>query len=203
MSDDNALLMPGDSRNTRADAVKNHALILDTARTLFNQHGVESVSMSQVARDAGVGKGTLYRHFSNKTDLCYALLEEDQRDLQEATLRRLRQMNPPLDDLRWFLERAARFVLDNLDLLAEGANVRDVYALELRAHLWWRQTIRGLLHKAGLNDDIDYMTDVLYVMLNINTLRYQRMTRGYSPDRIIAGLINTLTRLTAGHCNGT
>jgi AcrR family transcriptional regulator len=79
------IVMYGESLPSRADALKNRALLLETARRLFSEQGVEAVSMTAIADAAGVGKGTLYRHFENKAQLCQALLDDDQRALQERT----------------------------------------------------------------------------------------------------------------------
>ena len=49
--------------------------ILNTAESLFHMHGVENVSMHQVARTAGIGQGTLYRRYANKGRLCFSLME--------------------------------------------------------------------------------------------------------------------------------
>lgn len=49
--------------------------ILDTAQSLFNQYGVEEVSMHQVAKTTGIGQGTLYRRFSSKSKICFTLME--------------------------------------------------------------------------------------------------------------------------------
>ena len=49
--------------------------ILSTANALFIQHGVEDVSMHQVAQMAGIGQGTLYRRYPNKSKLCFAIMK--------------------------------------------------------------------------------------------------------------------------------
>lgn len=49
--------------------------ILHTANHLFKEHGVESVSMHQIAKSAGIGQGTLYRRYSNKSDLCMEMMK--------------------------------------------------------------------------------------------------------------------------------
>ena len=51
--------------------------ILHTASHLFSEHGVESVSMHQIARSVGIGQGTLYRRYSNKGDLCMDMMKEN------------------------------------------------------------------------------------------------------------------------------
>lgn len=59
----------------RADAARNRARILDAARTLMATGGTD-VQMDEIAREAGVGVGTVYRHFPTKQELIAALAEE-------------------------------------------------------------------------------------------------------------------------------
>lgn len=59
----------------RADAVRNRERIADIARRLFREKGYDAVSMDEVARTAGVGTGTLYRHFPTKEALYDAALQ--------------------------------------------------------------------------------------------------------------------------------
>lgn len=61
-------------RTERKDAAKHRELILETATHLFDTKGVDSVSMHQIAKTAGIGQGTLYRRYSSKADLCMELL---------------------------------------------------------------------------------------------------------------------------------
>src|SRR5690606_18478244 len=121
---------------------------LETAQRLFNEAGVETVSMTAIAQAAGVGKGTLYRHFENKAILCQALLDHDQLELQTHTLMRLRKYpDQPLDNLRWFLVEVAHFVHRNRVMLSAVSDSSPQSYLEHAAHLWWRQTIRKLLQQ--------------------------------------------------------
>ena len=191
--DNNLLLV--EERPKRADALENHALLLDTAQRLFGEQGVENVSMSAVAEAAGVGKGTLYRHFPNKLALCQALLDEDQRALQARTFAHLREPSSPLDQLRWFLGEAFAFVSRNLALLYVD-NINTGYSmLEHPAHLWWRMTIRGLIARANPQVDADISADALYIMLDPRTIAFQRNTLGYDHDRIISGMLILAERL--------
>ena len=59
----------------RADARRNRERILAAAREQFAEHGID-VHMEQIARAAGVGMGTVYRHFPAKEDLLQALADE-------------------------------------------------------------------------------------------------------------------------------
>ncbi|MDZ4671100.1 MAG: TetR/AcrR family transcriptional regulator [Phototrophicales bacterium] len=196
-SDDNLLINA--TTTPRADALRNHALLLETARQLFVENGVGSVTMSQIAQSAGVGKGTLYRHFENKMAVCFALLDQDQRDLQESTLRYLRRNIPPYDQLRWFLEEVARFVIRNESLLRGFDISPETVSLQHPAHFWWRQTIRMLLVKLSAQGDVDYLTDTLYIMLHVDVVQFQQR-RGYGVARILSGLMLLVDKFIAPPC---
>lgn len=60
----------------RSDAVRNRSAILKAAADVFATHG-ERVDVREIARSAGVGMGTLYRHFPTKEDLLETVLHED------------------------------------------------------------------------------------------------------------------------------
>ncbi|WP_445274130.1 TetR/AcrR family transcriptional regulator [Streptomyces roseoverticillatus] len=61
-------------RPMRADARRNYERLLVEARTAFTEHGTEA-SLEDIARRAGVGIGTLYRHFPNRTALMSAVFQ--------------------------------------------------------------------------------------------------------------------------------
>ena len=67
-------------RPMRADAQRNYQRLLDAAVAVFAERGADDVSLEEIARRAGVGIGTLYRHFSTRQ----ALLEAVYRDQVEA-----------------------------------------------------------------------------------------------------------------------
>jgi AcrR family transcriptional regulator len=191
------LLFANETRQKRADAVENYALLLDTAKRLFDEQGVEHVSMSAIAEAAGVGKGTLYRHFPNKVALTQALLDAEQRDLQARTFAYLlAQPGDPAQQLRWFIGEAFAFVSRNLSQMYVDDPLVACSLLDHPAHLWWRLTIRGLLARIHPGTDVDYAADVLYVMLDARTIAFQRNALGYDIDRIVSGLLATVDRFT-------
>ena len=179
---------------TRADALKNRALILNTANKLFMERNVHDVTMSDIAEAAAIGKGTLYRHFDDKAQLCHALLDEEQRSLQDRSLEYFRTQGNPVDNLGWFLVEVAMFVDHNSHLLCVTSD--HILTLQHPAHWWWRQTIRGLLGQINPSGDLEYLTDLFYVMLDVNTIYFQRKNQGYPIERITDGLLDTLNQLT-------
>ena len=179
----------------RADASRNRRLLLDTALELFESEGIEVVTMSAIAKEAGVGKGTLYRHFADKAELCHALLDEDMREFQHTTLAYLRDSDDTFACLQWFLEKAAHYVLAHSELLIEAANQSGIDFLSHPAHVWWRQTINGLLLRLNLEIDVSYVADMLYIMLDVQTIRFQHRAQGYDIERIVNGLHMLLWRV--------
>jgi AcrR family transcriptional regulator len=67
---------PATERPLRADAARNRERLLDAARELFAERGLD-VTLDDVAHHAGVGVGTAYRRFASKDDLIDALFEEE------------------------------------------------------------------------------------------------------------------------------
>lgn len=182
-----------EDRPSRADAIKNRARLLETARRLFDEQGVEGVSMSAIAEAASVGKGTLYRHFENKTQLCVALLDDEQRRLQERTLERLRtHPHTARENLRWFLRAVVEFVWSNIGLLTVGEVDGSI---AIAAHLWWHQTVRGLLIQLKVGGDIEVWTDILYTLINPQSIAFQQRARGHEQQRVINGLMDLADRL--------
>jgi AcrR family transcriptional regulator len=73
---------PAEQRPLRADAVRNRARILEAAEVVFASQGIEA-PVDDIAEKAGVGVGTLYRHFPTKEKLCEAILLERLQALTE------------------------------------------------------------------------------------------------------------------------
>ncbi len=185
-----------DHKVPRADAQRNRRRLLETAQGLFASGQFEAATMSDIAQLAGVGKGTLYRHFSDKSDICHALLDEAMRDFQGRTLMRLQAADSPLDKLLWFLGEVVQYVDRHILLLSEAAGQgRQAQMLRHPAHIWWRQTIIGLLDQMAYQGDTEYAADMLYIMLDVQTLHFQRGLRGYTLERIIAALRQVAAQL--------
>ncbi|MBA3426299.1 MAG: TetR/AcrR family transcriptional regulator [Rubrobacteraceae bacterium] len=183
----------------RKDAVRNRRAIVEAARTLFDERGVTRVTMEQVAKAAGVGKGTLYRRFPNKGLLCQALLDTPTRTFQEETMRLLGESGMgPLDKLDVFLDRLVWFTEENLDLLYGGneplCGADRISRYAHPAFDWRRWTVLSLLREAErtgeLGDDLDleYVAAALLTPLDLDFYYYQRRVKELPVERISAGL---------------
>ncbi len=183
----------------RRDVARNRGRVLEAARALFEERDVVNVTMEEIARAAGVGKGTLYRRFPHKGLLCHALLDEPAREFQAGTLRGLGEVGiSPTEKLGSFLERLVLFTDENLDLLYGGHETLD--GTERLAHFahpsygWLRGTVLGLLRSGQRSGDLaenldaDYLADALLAPLGVDLFYHHRRVLGYSVERISAGL---------------
>lgn len=178
-----------DDRPPRADALRNHRLLLDTARRLFHEQGVQNVSMSAIAETAQVGKGTLYRHFADKAAVCMALLDEDMRDLQMHSFSLLAQPYSPAEKLYAFLQAVVNYVISHLEFLCESAQHESGNFLQHPAHLWWWQTSYSLLVQAGLTPEQAHAhATALYAFCDVNSIRLQQQHFGKSEQAILRDL---------------
>ena len=174
----------------RADARRNRERILCAAARLVDEHGIDCVSMDDVAAAAGVGKGTLYRRFGDRWTLLRALIEEPERDFQEELIRGEPPLGPgapPVERLRAFgagqlglLENHARLMFAGDKILA-GRHDHPVYAFH-RVHLAY--LLREIL---GDGARTDYLVDALLAALAPDLFLYQREVRGMSLEDLIDG----------------
>ncbi|MFE2146083.1 TetR/AcrR family transcriptional regulator [Streptomyces sp. NPDC059456] len=137
----------------RADAARNRAAVLEAAARLFAEHGVEAVSMDQVAAAAGVGKGTLFRRFGDKAGLGAALLDARERVLQEAMLSGPPPLGPgaPADErLAAFLDAYLDYLLGHLALVRMSETATAGARYRIGAYRFWHRHVAILL--AGTPD---------------------------------------------------
>ena len=89
-------------RKPRADAQRNRERILETAKAAFTRHGADA-SLDEIARQAGVGAGTLYRHFPTRDALIESVYQSAVEKLAAAESRFAADLTP-MDALRaWML----------------------------------------------------------------------------------------------------
>src|SRR5579863_4749487 len=89
-------------RKPRTDAQRNRERILEVAREAFTRFGAEA-SLDEIAKQAGVGAGTLYRHFPTRDELLKAVYRSEVEKLASAE-RKFAETMPPLEALRaWML----------------------------------------------------------------------------------------------------
>lgn len=189
------------ARRERADAAANRVRILEAAVRVLARLGAEGTSIDAVAAEAGVGKGTIFRRFGDRSGLFQALLDEHLRAFQDAFL----FGPPPLGPGAPAEHRLAAFFDGLLDLHDDHLEV----ALALQRDRW-RPPIGGYvalsLHVESLIREISPALDarvtaqLLMNTVNVDLVRYLRRDSGVSPETIkaslrplIAGLAQTRT----------
>jgi AcrR family transcriptional regulator len=137
----------------RADAARNRAAILDAAAVLFAEHGVDAVSMDQVAAAAGVGKGTLFRRFGDKAGLAAALLDAREHVLQEGILHGPPPLGPgapPVDRLAAFADAYLDYLFEHLPVVRMSETAAPGARYRIGAYRFWHRHVAILL--AGTPD---------------------------------------------------
>lgn len=193
----------GGSRPERRDAAEHRERILDTARMLFTELGVDAVSMHQIAQTAGVGQGTLYRRYAHKGELCMDMMRDsvsefwneiDSYLVESAGARTARER---LDTV---LVRCAGFVEEKALLLSTMGDAscgqRRSMEFENPFYTWLHQTISDLLQQAVDGGerppmDVTFTADAILAALRPDLYLFQRHERGFTPEQIIQGLRHT------------
>ena len=137
-----ALPIAGRARPERADAARNRERVLAAARRLFAERGAAGVTMEDVAREAGVAKGTVFHRFGDRAGLALALLDEHERALQERILRGPPPLGPgvpPPERLRAFLAALAELTMEHRELLLEVERAAPAARYRTGAYQAWLQ----------------------------------------------------------------
>lgn len=189
-------------RKERADAARNRARILDAAEHLFREHGVASVSMDQIAAEAGVGKGTLFRRFGDKAGLAVALLGAREQDLQAAIMSGPPPLGPgapPGTRLVAFLTTYAEFLDAHLDLAHMSETARPGARYQIGAYRLWHRHVAMLIGQARPELDADYLAHALLAPLASDQRKALRGEIG--AERMRDGL-TTLAKSIIGDSSG-
>ena len=134
-------------RKPRADAIRNRERVLQAAKAVFSAGGSDA-SLEAVAERAGVGIGTLYRHFPTREALFEAVYRREVQQLSELA-EQLKSEAAPVDALRRWLRSNVEFVATKKGMLAALALTVDGSS-ELYAHTFERLTkaVGALLDRA-------------------------------------------------------
>jgi len=202
----NSSVLHGRARHERRDAAEHRKRILEVARRLFAEQGVDAVSMHQIAMAAGIGQGTLYRRYAHKGELCMDLMQERNEKFMEeiAALYTATATSPALKRLDGVLEYCIAFLEEQGTLLGPVAEVRDLLCDEadtfrgfshqrMPFYIWLQGLFSRLLTEAVEQGelaplDIPFTTDAILATLNPLFYRFQRQERGFSTERILQGL---------------
>lgn len=185
-----ALPMLGSVRHERADAARNRATILATAEALVGSEGASTITMDRVASCAGVGKGTLFRHFGDRCGLMRALLDERERAFQEQFIRGPAPLGPgapPRERLIAFGEQMYEHVEIQGDLLLAAENGAPGERLRHNVYAAYRAHVLALLEQSAYAGETGYLADVLLAALSSELVLFQRRELGLGAQRLAHG----------------
>src|ERR1700735_442084 len=173
-------------RKPRADAIRNRGRVREAAKAVFSAGGSEA-SLEAVARRAGVGIGTLYRHFPTREALFEAVYRREVQQLGELA-EALKSEADPVDALRRWLRSNVEFVATkkgmsaalalavqssseltafSFDRLTKAVGAlldRAVAAGEIRADIGPEDVLRALVGMCYLHDQPGWQASVLRLM---------------------------------------
>ena len=179
-------------RKPRTDALRNRARILKVAKDAFTRYGAQA-SLDEIAKQAEVGAGTLYRHFPSREELLKAVYRTEIEKLAEAQ-RTFAETLSPVEALRaWlllFVEAIAAKQVIAPALKELAGDPRKVFEA---SYLQIQQAVRALVKRAiqsgDLRRDID-PADLLRALVGVahvaDTTDWQQSARRLV-DILIAG----------------
>jgi AcrR family transcriptional regulator len=179
-------------RSMRADARRNYERLVATATAAFAERGAEA-SLDDIARRAGVGSGTLYRHFPTRQALLEAVYR-DQVEILCARADELMASSPPAEALETWLRAVTDYAATKRGL---AAMMTDLENSELMSYC------RGAMRSAGsalleraqragvVRADVD-LTDLLKLLSMIAASGEQAPGGGARADRLLALVMDGL-----------
>jgi AcrR family transcriptional regulator len=197
---DKKTLDKGDLRKTRADALRNRERLLEAARNVFSAGGPEA-SLEAVAHKAGVGIGTLYRHFPTRESLFEAVYRREVQELADLA-ERLKKETRPIEALRQWMHSVVKFVATkkgmstalalaiakDSDLISYSADLltgaigvlleQAIVAGEVRSDVSAGDLLRAIVGMCYTHDQPGWQKNVLRLVdILIDGLRKQRTKR--------------------------
>jgi len=156
-------------RRVRADAQRSLDALLAAAKEVFARSGVDA-PVREIAEKAGVGVGTVYRHFPQRADLVAAVFRREV-DACAAAAPALAAAHPPREALDLWIERYVEFIATKRGLAA-ALHSGDPAFEPLPSHRNQRlvPALRGLLDAAAANGDIRSGVDAFDLLNAIGSL---------------------------------
>jgi polyketide synthase 12 len=189
----------------RADAARNRAALIRTAREMLADVGIDQITMDALAERSGLGKGTVFRRFGTRSGIFMALLGDGERAFQERVLGGPPPLGPgaePLDRLVAFGPARLRFLQENREIARAALDGRTPVPFGPPA-LMTQRHLRMLLQQVGIDTaDLEILAMQLTAALDVPLLLYTVPEDDDRPeetfeDRLARGweeLVNRLTR---------
>ena len=159
-------------RKPRADAQRNRERLLEVAKEAFARHGANA-SLDDIAKQVGVGPGTLYRHFPTREELLQAVYRSEMEKLAAAE-RRFAQSMPPIEALRaWLLLFVDAIETKQIIAAALNSLIGDPKKVFAASYAQIHEALRSLVKRAiksgDIRKDLDPM-DLLRALVGVGNV---------------------------------
>jgi len=190
-------------RKPRKDAVRNRMAVLAAADALFAScESPEGVTMADVAAAAGVGKGTLFRAFGDRTGLIRALYEarlEPIMDAVEAGPPPLGPAAPPLQRIPALLDALLCFKLDNRRLALALEETGSASPYQAGHYERWHSLLQAMLERISGLADCDFTAHALLAVIRADLVERLAGQECVPRERMRAQLTSFTTRVLGPH----
>jgi AcrR family transcriptional regulator len=174
----------------RADAKRNRDKLLQVAHKVFTTEGI-SVSMDEIARHAGVGVGTVYRHFPTKDELFEAVMVSHKARLIEEANNLLNHEDPGEAFIHYFAKIIREGIANKAitDALVGRPNV-DVGRSDVARDFW--RGIDNLLARAQQSGSVRADVHIEDIKVMLIGVLHATGNGGIYPDRVVSILCDGL-----------
>lgn len=189
------------NRKERKDAIEHRRIILQKAQSLFIEYGVDSVTMHQIAKSAGIGQGTLYRRYAHKGEICQDLMKESSEELCDE-IQSFLEINKLLP-IKERLTAALQIVLDFIERYSHWLTSIQAPTCEGRQTLMYQSPMYKFLHakfyelffeaESSTNEafnDANFRADTMMASMNPELYFFMKRERGYTKDEIKHKLVS-------------
>lgn len=186
------------------DKTSNRTRIIDVSSKLMADKGVKLTTLADIAREAGISRGTLFYYYASKNDLIYAILEKHLSDLTDTIFANLPRRRSSAADLASVLQSAlTRLIQDensgriNLYLLQEAiidnSDLKDRFAVKYQT---WRELIAGQIARAfGISDSrrLSALGTLLLAMIDGLTIQFLLAPQSVNFQEVSQQMVNMIS----------
>lgn len=188
-------------KKERKDVIKSRLRILQTAESLFVEHGVDNITMRKIATTAGVGQGTLYRHYAHKGEICQDLLQESSQEFVDEVNSYLQQ-NREIS-LQGKLTTLVHFAVEFIDKHAnwlvymQGPSCEDGQQMIYKSQVYtflYAQVYELIAASPSMQNTMDgdagFRADALLATLTPDLYLFFKAQRGLTHEKIKQHIVN-------------
>lgn len=194
---------PTNMKSNERTSEKYCSLILTASKELFNEHGIENVTMHQIAKSANIGQATLYRRYSHKGEICVEILSSStQKFLEEldqllsmtvTSLTPLQQLDEVITKIADYIDEKARMlVIIKIEYSRESQLLQFNHPIFIYLHKIISDLYAKSIHIGeSVNLHTTLTAHTLVAALSPDLFLHQKNVMNFSKEEIIAGIRQT------------